>query len=76
MEEAFRFVRGMAPGFEAQEGLPPFFFNASGTVTSNGRTQEKQDGGRVVEIRCGTWKGKIMKKRFQGCLAEEGVGRA
>ena len=25
MEEAFRFVRGMAPGFEAQEGLPPLF---------------------------------------------------
>ena len=28
------------------------------------QSQEKQDGGRVVEIRCGTWKGKIMKKRF------------
>ena len=40
------------------------------------QSQEKQDGGRVVEIRCGTWKGKIMKKRFQECLAEEGVGRA
>ena len=73
---SFQVCPGDDPGFEASEKAAAAFFTASGTVTSNGRTQEKQNGGKVVEIRCGTWKGKIMKKRFQECLAEERVGRA
>lgn len=73
MEEAFRFVRGMAPGFEAQEGLPPLFQclrNSNFQWPDTG----KQDGGRVVEIRCGTWKGKIMKKDFRNAWQRKGWG--
>lgn len=43
---------------------------------SNGRIQEKQDRGKV-EIRCETWKGKIIKeKRFQKCSVVEKVRKA
>lgn len=67
MEEAFRFVRGMAPGFEAQEGLPPLFQclrNSNFQWPDTGKTGQRQGGRDTVR----NLEGENHEKKISGML--------